>query len=476
MSVSHHSDKDTAHTARATAPDCTATTTTPQPGQTNTATHGAPALGNRETTLTREENPRSKQPIVEAMKPLWRYSERKSHRECHRVPSGVEVGVTTEGGTVGLRNSRSRLSPMAAKALYREESLDLQAMVLAFLPNNRMAMRARRRVEGRAWLKAAAQVPVEVVRRDVGMATFTLRHAVGDGLAELLELLQAGWNYVNTSRKFRQLCERYGVVCWWWGLETSHGFKNGHHPHRHMLLFFKRRLSDSEAEALEGELFELWREGVVRAGGRAPSREHGLDLRMASRDGARGLAEYVTKGLALEVSGGLIKSGRAGNRSPHEVLLSLAEEPNPRDVAVWHEMETALRGVRWQGQSRNLREVMDANGFDAVRAELEAELEASDGVPRTVLVALSRASWREVATDVEARAEILNAAKTGETVVERLESVERVLARRGLSWRRVMVPVEEYELVVPSAACSVPWSRAAWQVVPMVRSAELVPA
>lgn len=433
-------------------------------------------LGNRETTPTKELNASSERVLAEAMKALWRHSNRKAHKECHRMPSGAEVGITSDGGTVGLRNSRSRLSPMAARRIYRDESLDMQAAVIAWVGRTVTAMRARRRGNDRPWLGHGAAMPVEFTRRDVGLCTFTLRHKREDSLADLVKVLQAAWNYVNRSRRFSELRERYGIAGWHWVFEHSHGWANGHHPHRHMLLFFERRLTDDEVAVVEAEIFELWREGVVRAGGRAPSREHGVDLRLASRDGARGLAQYVTKGVALEASLGSMKHGRGGNRSPLEVLVSLSEEENPADVALWHEIEEALCGVRWHGESRGLRDLLRANGFDEVRAELEAELVAEGGsVPNTVLVALSRESWRELAENTEARVAVMEAARDGETAGERCLSVEAELARRGIPYRRVMVPVDEYEMVLPSASRSVAVARDAWGVVPLARSAGLVP-
>lgn len=391
-------------------------------------------LGNTETTLHSNEcagQSDDKALVMCAMRTLWRYADSKALRECHRAPSpgAAEIGLTSKGGHVGLCNSRSRLSPLAARGLFREESLDLQAAVLA-------------------WMRADR-------KHDVGMLTLTLPHRSFDALSWLNKSLQAAWNKF-VSGAWRKISARYGVVGWRWSLEVTHSLKNGFHPHRHAVVLFERKLGRDAREALAAEMHAAWAAAIMQVMGRSVSVEHGVDLRTAGTNGARGLAAYITKGMAVEATGGLNKSGRDGSRSPHEILIDVDRYGRERDIAIFHEMETGLRGVRWHGASRSFWDAVKAVGWEEIRDELAGEHDENSDMVEHVLVALTRGAWRKISADVERRAELL--AVIRDTEIEGLtaqySAVTRLLDAWGLEYRRVMVPVEVYESLPISAANS----------------------
>lgn len=414
-------------------------------------------LGNTETTPDSEKTAGSsagKFLALKGMRALWKHARAKSLRECHRAPNPqwAEVGIDSQGDTVGLVNSRNRLSPMAAKELFRQESLEMQAAVAA-------------------WLKADGC-------HDVGMMTLTVRHFLGDSLTWLNDCFQRAWNEMNKSGKrgaFNRIKARYGVEAYRWAYELTAG-DNGWHPHRHFLLFLSRRLSPVEMERLERELWREWNKCVQKVMGRslfvptlALNEQPGLDVRLASKDGAEGLAAYITKGMALEATGGIWKSGRAGGRTPHEILVSLDESPNPRDLALFREMESALRGLRWHGSSRGFKKLMRELGADEIQEELETAWREEEGdyVERHVLMSLERGEWRKISRDVERRAELKAVVlAAGDSVEARYDAAAALLDSWGIEYRRVMLPVADYEPVTPSALTSQWLAAGAWSVVP----------
>ena len=388
-------------------------------------------LGNTETTLHRDEcagHVAKSTGVYRAMRTLWRYAESKALRECHRAPNpgAAEVGVTSKGAHVGLCSSHSRLSPLASRKIFRDESLDLQAAVLAWVRDDR--------------------------RHDVGLGTFTIPHRSFDGLSWLNESLQAAWNKF-VSGAYRKIAKRYGIVGWRWSLEVTHSLKNGWHPHRHVIFLFLKRLSRDARAALSAELHAAWAAVVMQVMGRSISAEHGVDLRTASSDGARGLAAYITKGMAVEASGGMNKAGRAGSRSPHEILADIDAYDRARDIAIFHEMEGALRGARWHGAARAFWDEIKALNWEDIRAELAGEAGLST---EHVLVALTRGAWRKISADVERRAELVALIRSTEQdgLTVQYRAVAELLDSWGLDYRRVMVPIDDYEYTPVSAATS----------------------
>lgn len=374
---------------------------------------------------------------IKAMPALWRFAESKSLRECHRAPNPnvKAVNVDTAGAVNGLCNSRSRLSPLAAVGLFLQESLALTAYVLA-------------------WVKADR-------RHDVGMLTLTVPHYRRDKLEWLLESYQLAWQkLVNGGNQsaWKRICRQYGIVGWRWQLELTVSRQNGFHPHRHIILFFNRRLSAAEAQAAERAIWQLWNERVYKVMGRRPHEEYGVDLRLASRKGSKGLAAYVTKGMALEATGGINKAGK-GSRSIHEVLLDLATAPKARDLAIFHEIEEAVRGARWHGESQQLKELMRDAGAEEIRAELEEQhaAEHGGGTERYVLAAIDREEWKnKLARNVERRAAMRTAVREADTLEEKAAALEELLESWGVEYETVMVPATQYEApLVVSAVTSI---------------------
>ena len=361
-----------------------------------------------------------------AQSALWAYASRKKLRQCHRVaaPGVKEVAFDERGRAVNLANSEARISPLGSRKLYADDSLSALAAV-------------------EAWLRAD-------IRHDVGLLTVTIPHRIGDGLEELLGVLQQAWNRLTRASRgdfWERFSRKYGVEAWEWHAELTYG-KNGHHPHRHALLFFSEKVSREALVEMRRELHEAWGRVVYAVMGKRISL-HGTDLVVASKGrGGSMIARYVTKGMVMEAAGAANKRARGKGRNPHQVLLSLAKRPIPADIALWHEIEAATLGMRWVGRSGSFAELMEGVGIDAVKAELKAALDGG-----LILFAVPGDEWTtHLSRRVDRRRELMEVVKSaGEDMRARYEAARELLAGWGVSCRPIMQVRDDWELLRPSA-------------------------
>jgi len=203
----------------------------------------------------------------------------------------------------------------------------------------------------------------------VHFLTLTLRHRRADALADLFDILHAGWHRITSGRAWAGDPRRgvlgdrdvFGIAGFVRVLEAtvSRPGSGGHgwHLHAHVLLFsvadFSRAVRDDAAIVL-GRLFghpveidrawlgrvllhcriaERWACGVQRAGGRVPGAA-AVDLVEIADGGADFVGRYLAKStydvatrLGAEVAAGdLTKSPRdAANTSPFGLLAELVE-------------------------------------------------------------------------------------------------------------------------------------------------------
>lgn len=200
----------------------------------------------------------------------------------------------------------------------------------------------------------------------VVMVTATMRHGRHDALAETLDVVLAGWSRMLRQRGWKALLARYGVVGYVRSVEVTYGWLNGWHPHVHALLFV-RALEDSEVEAVERDVFDLWGRIVVKATGRTILRQHGVKVSRATS------AEYVAKvqehdRAGAEMARQDLKRGRGLSVMPFELLDS--EGASSRKL--WAEYVAATHGRRAITWSRDLRTLL---GLDVERTDEEVMAE-----------------------------------------------------------------------------------------------------
>lgn len=362
-----------------------------------------------------------------------------------RAPGAAAVGLEYGGKSgarfLGLQNSHSVWgSPLASVSIMRERA---------------------RMVEGAVeeWLGGAPG-------RAVVVFTGTVRHSREQALSDVWDNLSTCWNGVTSHRKWKGTegaRRRHGVAHFFKSVEVTRGEVNGWHVHQHTLFFLERALSPDALEDLEGTLYALWSAAAVRKGYRAPSRERGVDLIQTTGQADAGrVAAYVTKGenwsAAAEVTGGPVKEAKGGNRTPFQVLDSIAaaleegEEVSPVDLAIWREWEKGSKGRRQSGWSHGAKAALRVEEVPEEELELdelmeeptpEEELEEELEAPEPFVVAvIEAASWARIQSDPTTRRELLRYVADAPDLEQARRRAHLWLEERGLAHESVCTAVD----------------------------------
>lgn len=270
---------------------------------------------------------------------------------------------------------------------------------------------------------------VEAVYAEGGSAalvTLTLRHHAGQRLGDLWDALQYAWSRVTSGRRYQQECETFGVEGWCRAVEVTTG-DAGWHPHLHVLVMFDTPMSAEMVQEMAGRWWTRWEAAIVRRGYSAVAARGGLDARVVTiaPDGSGVLGRYLSK-IAYETTGGMGKGGRAGNRSPFELLADGLATGLADDVERWWEFEQASHGRKQLTWSRGVRDRFRL-GEEATDEEIVADDLGTDD-----LIALPAQTWAAIRD----RAELfLSIAET-----DGLSGATAYLSRLGLDWSRVTRP------------------------------------
>ena len=273
----------------------------------------------------------------------------------------------------------------------------------------------RRRAELEEAIAAHRAVGGEVL-----LVTYTVAHGRGDALQALLAAFLGAVGALKGSRAYRALREAYGLVGTVRALEVTWGAAHGWHPHTHELLFLApeacRGLGEADlaalAAALRAALYPLWERAAGRRG-LAMNAAHGLDVRCTR--GAVG--DYLAKvgrdpgrapwGPGCELAKAHQKTGRAGRRTPWDLLRQVQEEGDAGARDRFREYAAVFKGRHQLEWSKGLRERLGL-GREATDEEVAAQAEQ----PAVWLGSLTLDEWRLVLWG-EARGRVLGAAAAG---------------------------------------------------------------
>jgi len=239
------------------------------------------------------------------------------------------------------------------------------------------------------------------------LATFTLRHELGDSLTRVAAALNGAYREIKRSKAWASFERRYGVIGSIAAREYTHG-RHGWHPHLHVVFFTRGGLTAREIRQLESWLAQRWASAVGRLGGFAS-----LDHAVTCRRGARNDADYVTKaGRSWSLGDELVKSnskgGRRGSRSVPQLLgaAGRGDELAGRLFQEYAHWTYRTNALVW---SRGLRAALGLVVEEKTDEEIAGEL--LEGA--RLLVVLEREQWRVILAH-DARAEVLLVASAGD--------------------------------------------------------------
>ena len=305
----------------------------------------------------------------------------------------------------------------------------------------------------------------------VSLVTLTVRHGVGDVLADLLPKFSKALRRLKSGRPYKKLCADFGIVGEARALEVTHG-KNGWHPHTHAVTFsnapmldnrssFPQYREENKRTKLPGRtvgivapisrhrltqfkrrLFALWYRACKAEGLPLPTYRHGVDVR-----GAKYAADYVAKwGFADELVKSQRKKAGQGGRNPWQ-LLDDARAGDKRAAWLFREYAASFRGRRqlfWSkimvgGKMISLKKYL--TDADEITDQEAIEETDADAMTAAACVAVLDADTWACVLKGHARAHVLEAAREGTAALCGL--LNRLRAEVGL-YGRTLEPREEW--------------------------------
>lgn len=161
-----------------------------------------------------------------------------------------------------------------------------------------------------------------------------------EGRDQTSSALQTG-----VERGAGRIRDEWGITGWARAFEATHGREAGWHPHFHIVLVLDGKQDRAAFEAVGEQLWPLW-ERALHKRGLSALRGPGLDIRTNADEVAEGLSRYLTKQMAMEATHGHAKQGRAGGRTPFQILNDVVTTGDADDLDLWHEWEQASHGRR----------------------------------------------------------------------------------------------------------------------------------
>lgn len=257
----------------------------------------------------------------------------------------------------------------------------------------------RRRVEIQHAIAASGLYPV--------LITYTLQHDKSDSLKTVCDAIVSSYRAYTRHRTYKAAKAEF----WYSGDIKSHEVtyaKGGWHPHFHVLWLCERQLTPYEIKQLCTALSKHWRD-TLRKNGRTASLQRGVDVKAGDAEIYSYLAKFgheplETSGdISHELTKSTTKKGRAGGRTPHQLLLDYGEGDENAGV-LWREYARVMHGRHYLIWSNGLKERI---GLNEVSDTLAA---ASIPADSELFVSLTIEQWRAVRY-MDKRAELLNLAR-----------------------------------------------------------------
>lgn len=264
----------------------------------------------------------------------WQVSSLERVRKCGRVPhggGGAVLRVSGEGGqrVAGFAGLVRCASPWACLGCASRINAEWSAKVEVLLA----AVRAR--------------------GGGASFVTLTARHHRGQGLRELWDGVQKGYEHLTGGRPWARIKARFGVEGQIRVLEVTDG-PAGWHPHLHLLILHDTPVSQDLARCMGEAMFDVYAAGLARVGLEAVEHQGGLDVQVVDLGDDAAVAQYLNK-IGHELVGEHTKTAR---RLEHYTAFGLLEEfrttGNMAFLDRWHEYERASHRRKRITTSRGL--------------------------------------------------------------------------------------------------------------------------
>lgn len=235
------------------------------------------------------------------------------------------------------------------------------------------------------------------------MAAFTLQHSVDDDIADLRKTLNAAYRKMTDRRTYKDSKRRCGIVGSVASLEVTHAFRHGWHPHRHVLYFTEKDLTDQDYFNLQVAFAGAWR-SVLDSVGRWAHAQAGVVL---SR-GDDQAGDYVCKwSMAHEMTKSPVKGGRDGGLSPFEMAEQWQVTGDQRYARLIRDYSRAFY------RSKQLTYTPGLKARLGILDKSDQQIVAEQQAGAVIMAELDKSSWQRVYIR-RWRGIILKAASTGD--------------------------------------------------------------
>lgn len=213
------------------------------------------------------------------------------------------------------------------------------------------------------------------------LVTLTPRHNYSQTLKEVSSMFDKARGLMRNRKPYKKWALKIGLVGSIRGLETTHG-GNGWHYHTHEIFFCR-----PGAVPIQSDLLPMWQAACISAGLGCPD-GHGVDI----KTGNEAIGNYVCKwGIESEVTKGMMKKGRNGNRTPWDILRDYSVTESESDAKLFRDYAARFKGKRQLVWSEGLRKLLC---LKAEKSDEEIAAEIEEG--SILLGSLTLQQWRLV--------------------------------------------------------------------------------
>ena len=220
----------------------------------------------------------------------------------------------------------------------------------------------------------------------VFMAAFTMQHSIEDELISLRRSISSNYRKMVARKQYAVIRQRYGIVGSVASLEVTFSFRHGWHPHRHVLFFTEKELSERDLFELQGAFSVLWR-GVLVKSGRYADDQRGVVL----SNGDDQAGDYVCKwSLAHEMTKSPVKTGKEGGMSPFEMAQAWHDTGDHRYARLIRDYAAAFFRSKQLTFSPGLKARL------GIVDKSDQQIVADEQKNAVIMATLDRASWKRI--------------------------------------------------------------------------------